>query len=75
VTSACKPVKASPHITRRRAQIYAHTRRQVNHWRSRNTVSTVRKVEASTPAPICKRSPPLSHNFNPMLFCWLASWG
>src|SRR5471030_1696365 len=50
-----QPVKALAHVAGRKAQIHPHAGWQVNH--TRNASSTVRKVTASTPAPIRSRSP------------------
>ena len=48
-------VEAATHVTRRRAQVHANTRRQVDHACSRSTASTSRSVAASV--GIRRRSP------------------
>src|ERR1051325_10021884 len=58
-------VEALPHVARRRAQVYSHAGRQVDHSRSRNTVSTVRRVFASTPVNIRSSSPSGRTNSKP----------
>src|SRR5580704_4388691 len=50
-------VKALAHVAGRSAEIDAHAGRQVHHQRSRSTFNTVRRVVASAPGAMRRRSP------------------
>ncbi len=53
-------VEALAHVAGAGAEVNPHARRQVGHGCSRSTVSTVRRVAASTPQGMRRRQPALS---------------